>query len=154
MIQILQLHKRKMELVKKCGVYLSQIEEQTPEMCIEAVKQCGVYLYFVKNQTPEICIEAVKNNGIYLQFVKIQTPEICMEALKNNPDSIRYVKIQFTDNLVFKTVVNTTNEPCSICFDVFDNMCKLTCGHIFHYDCIMECIKTCKKCPYCKQILL
>lgn len=46
------------------------------------------------------------------------------------------------------------NNICDICGDVLDtNLAKLSCGHIFHYECIKTAYKYAKKteCPYCRQ---
>lgn len=45
-------------------------------------------------------------------------------------------------------------ELCLICGDTLENdLCKLTCGHMFHYKCIEMSYKYSKKCecPYCRQ---
>jgi len=39
--------------------------------CLEAVKKDGLNLAFVKEQTHEICLEAVKQDGYALIYVKI-----------------------------------------------------------------------------------
>jgi hypothetical protein len=52
-------------------------------ICLEAVKKNGMILKNIKNQTKDICYEAVKQNPHALQFVIDQTDEICIFALKN-----------------------------------------------------------------------
>ncbi|KAH0672472.1 hypothetical protein KY290_024706 [Solanum tuberosum] len=45
-------------------------------------------------------------------------------------------------------------ERCSICLDDYYDKEKLTeisCGHIYHYDCIREWIKLKNICPICKR---
>jgi hypothetical protein len=42
---------------------------------------------------------------------------------------------------------------CPICYDKLDdNIIKLRCGHIFHYECILHQYRTTNKriCPYCR----
>ncbi|MDR1897071.1 MAG: DUF4116 domain-containing protein [Prevotellaceae bacterium] len=85
---------RDIAAVKKNGLTLQFIEEQTPEICIEAVKQNGWALNFVKEQTPEICMAAMKQNGWALIHVKKQTPEICMTAVKQSGWALNFVKKQ------------------------------------------------------------
>ena len=45
---------------------------------LKKVKKDGLFLRFVKNQTPKICLEAVKQNGYALEYVENQTPKICL----------------------------------------------------------------------------
>ena len=52
----------------KNGYVISQMKNQTEDMCLTAVKQNGLALQYVKNQTDKICLEAVKQNGLALQF--------------------------------------------------------------------------------------
>lgn len=86
-----------MEAVKQDGRALKYVKEQIPEICMEAVKQNGWALEYVREQTPEICLEAVKQGGKALQFVEEQTAEICMEAVKQNSNALEYVEPQFRD---------------------------------------------------------
>jgi hypothetical protein len=81
-----------LEKVKKNGLALDYVKEQTPEICIAAVEQNGNAIQFVKEQTPEICIAAVSQNGLALRFVKEQTPELCLAAVEQNGLALRYVK--------------------------------------------------------------
>ncbi len=53
---------------------------------------------------------------------------------------------------------NYKNEECSICLDNLTNeVCLLSCGHYFHYNCLGQWIFKCKNsrkainCPLCKQ---
>lgn len=63
----------------------------------DEVKRDGMALQYVKEQSPEICMEAVKQNGRALQYVKEQTPEICLEAVKQDVGTLIYVQPQFRD---------------------------------------------------------
>ena len=83
-----------MAAVKQNGMALEYVEEQTPEICMAAVKQDGRALLHVKEQTPEMCLEAVKQDGWLLLYVKEQTWEICLEAVKQNGYALRSVKEQ------------------------------------------------------------
>ena len=40
-------------------------------------------------------------------------------------------------------------ENCVICYDEFNKMNKLKCGHLFCYECLEEWLKENKKCPIC-----
>ena len=60
---------------------------------LEMVKRNGMALRFVKDQTPEICLAAVKDYGLVLEYVKNQTTDICLAAIKQNPEAKRFVRI-------------------------------------------------------------
>lgn len=92
--------------VKVSGFIISDIKEQTPEICLEAVKRNGYALSDVRIQTPEICMAAVKQNSGALEYVKEQTPEICLAAVKRGGCAIRYVKEQ-TPELCLEAVKQT-----------------------------------------------
>ena len=59
---------------------------------LEMVKRNGMALRFVKEQTPEICLAAVQQDGLALKYVKEQTPEICSAAVKQNSKAHKYVR--------------------------------------------------------------
>lgn len=82
------------EFVRKDGLFLARIQDQTPELCLEAVKENGLALKFVKYQTEEICLAAIKQYSGALEYVKEQTPEICLEALKQNGMLLGIIKEQ------------------------------------------------------------
>jgi hypothetical protein len=50
-----------------------------------------------------------------------------------------------------------TNDDCSICLEILDagvnniNTTKLSCGHEFHVNCIISCLRKCNECPYCRD---
>ena len=81
--------------IEQNELFLGEVKEQTPEICMAAVKQNGWALQYVNEQTLEICLAAVKQDGRALQFVKEQTPEICMAAVKRNKKAINFVNIKF-----------------------------------------------------------
>ena len=91
-----------MEAVKKYGWALRLIENQTPELCIASVKRNPSTLQFVKNQTPEICMTAVKQKGWALELVKNQTPEICLEAIKQNEKASKFIKEELKQDVLNK----------------------------------------------------
>lgn len=49
-----------LDLVKKDGLHLKNIKEQTREIALTAVRQNGEALEFVINKTKEIILEAIK----------------------------------------------------------------------------------------------
>ena len=71
-----------LERVKKDGMQLEFVQNQTPEICLAAVQQNGYAIAYVKEQTTDICLAAVKQNGLALKYVKEQTPEICSAAVQ------------------------------------------------------------------------
>lgn len=91
------------------------------------------------------------------------------ESLKENPnpDVMNYEQLQeleermgsvskgFSEmeiNLIPTTTCNSTKEDCAVCLEgvkIGEEIKKLSCGHEFHKECINECFKTTKKCPYC-----
>lgn len=62
------------------------------EQVLESVRKQGINLSSVRNQTREICLEAVKHDGWALRFVKEQTLEVCREALKESIGALQFVK--------------------------------------------------------------
>lgn len=50
-----------------------------------------------------------------------------------------------------------TKDDCSICLEILDssvnntNTTKLSCGHEFHVNCIISCLRKCNECPYCRD---
>ena len=97
-----------LESVRKKGLLLEYVMDQTPEICLEAVKQCGLALRYVWLNRYEgdslkgdsdfslidyqtICLEAIKQNGMALQFIGNQTEEMCLIAVKQNGRALEYV---------------------------------------------------------------
>ncbi len=62
------------------------------ENALREVKRNGLLLRWVKEQTPEICMAAVKQNGKALQWVKEQTPGLCAAAMLVSPNAEKYAK--------------------------------------------------------------
>jgi hypothetical protein len=58
------------------------------------VKKDGMILEFIENQTMEICLAAVNQNGWALTFVKKQTLEICMVAVLRGPIYLNLLNIK------------------------------------------------------------
>ena len=68
--------------VRKNGLSLEYVDNQTEEICKLAVQQDGYSLENVIHQTDEICKLAVQQNGLSLRGVKNQTEEICKLAVQ------------------------------------------------------------------------
>ena len=58
--------------------------------------------------------------------------------------------------------LDNNNKPeCPICCEAImdEDLCKLNCGHMYHYNCILNSIKLsvnkyskkCRECPYCRE---
>ena len=86
--------KKDLAAVKRDGVALQFIENQTERICLAAVKEWGEALRYVKEQTEEICLIAVQKSGCALEYVKEQTEEMCIEAVRKSGCALYYVKNQ------------------------------------------------------------
>ena len=79
-----------------------------------AIKKNGLALEYVEDQTPEICMAAVQQDGEALQYVKDQTPELCMAAVQQNGDARMYIKIQLS---YYTKSSPSEDDICPICQD-------------------------------------
>jgi len=88
-------------LVRKDGLIIKFIENQTEYLCLLALKSNKKSFKFMKNPTYEVCLEAVKLCGWNLKYIKNQTTELCILALLNKYEAIRYVynKDKFINNV-------------------------------------------------------
>lgn len=100
------------EAVEKKAYALSEIEMQTPELCLFAVTRYGMALQFVKNKTPEICLAACKGWGAALMFVNKPTEEMCLAAVMQYGRAITYVSKQ-TEEIKLAAV---QNDPKAVKF--------------------------------------
>lgn len=73
--------------------YINEIE-QTYELCKYVVKKNGLLLEYIKEQTEELCILAVKNDCYAFRYVeeRFQTDYICKLAIGQNYKNLLYVK--------------------------------------------------------------
>lgn len=73
------------------------------DMCMEIVKKEGLFLHYVTNQTEEICIEAIKQNSISIGFVENQTHNVYCEFIKLDANNIKHIpEYELTDKLCEK----------------------------------------------------
>lgn len=79
------------------------------ELILFVVRKNGMLLRHVNNQTHEICLAAVSTNGTALQFVKDQSQEICDKAFKQNPLSIEYMDDKFKSKDICNQAINNDN---------------------------------------------
>jgi hypothetical protein len=92
-----------LKLLKKSGLFLRFIKNQTEEMCWVAIKKTPDSIIYAKNQNDKIALFASKKFWHALPYIPFQTCEMCLEAIKLNPDSLKYVKNQ-TDELCLEAV--------------------------------------------------
>jgi hypothetical protein len=121
-------------------------EDQNEAICMIAVKQKGNTIKYIVNQTESLCIEAVKNDQMAIKYVKNKTPYLLSII---DPQLLR--ELGYITKNIYESCENP-NEPCMICFDIEGEWCKLSCGHIYHLNCITKCLQY-NKCPYCQKNL-
>ena len=73
---------------------------KTPELWYYAygdrsVRKCGLALAFIENQTPKVCLEAVMQNSLALKYVHKQSKKLCIEAVRQNNAAINYVNPRY-----------------------------------------------------------
>ena len=144
-----------LEKLKKDGLYLYNVKDQTPELCMAAVQQDGRALYYVEYQTHELCMAAVQQDGRALEYVKKQTPELCMAAVRQNGDARKYIKIQLS---YYTKCSPSKDDICLICQDgesTDTEWCEVNnCKHQFHICCIESWLPKQKTCPKCRGCLI
>ena len=110
-------------IVKKNGLMIKYIKDQTEEICKLAVQEDANALPYVKKQTEEICKLAVQRNGEALKYVKEQTEEICILAVKKDANILPYVKEQTEE--ICKVAVQQDGNVLRYVKIQTDNICKL-----------------------------
>lgn len=70
----------------------SEAEQEKKDL--EMVKKDGLNLWDVVNQTPEIIVAAFTQNSAALQYVREQTLELCLAVVTRWPKSLKYVRCQ------------------------------------------------------------
>ena len=144
--------------------------DKTYDLCLFAVNAyCHLIKYVPPNhRTDELYNIAVKENGHLIKEVpeERKTLEMCIWAVQCNLSLIHHVPVQFLDEVtkheVTKYKVNNTpeisyesitvpenSEECPVCCNYEGDWCKIKCGHKFHIKCILECVQTNSRCPYC-----
>ena len=94
--------KEALKAVKKNGLALLHVKDQTEDICLAAVKKDGHALLHVKNQTEDICLAAVKQNGNALQYIKDQTEDICIAAVEECENALQYVNESIFEEMISK----------------------------------------------------
>jgi len=84
----------KVDELKKNGMLLKYILEQTEELCLIAVKQNSNAIIHVKKPTEAIMLATVKQNGMAIKYIKDPSDKICEIALIQNPLVLQYIKYQ------------------------------------------------------------
>ncbi|MDR3236749.1 MAG: DUF4116 domain-containing protein [Prevotellaceae bacterium] len=89
---------------------LKDIDNPTPEVCLDAVRKNGYELLYIKNPTPELCLEAVKQEAYVIRYIKRenQTVEMALEVVKKEGNLFQYIdsKCQ-TDEVCFTAIQNS-----------------------------------------------
>ena len=86
--------------------------EMTDLQFMNVVKKNGLLLQCIENQTYEICYEAVKNNGFSIKYVNdnILDENICIEAIKQNLFAFKYVKEECKTTDVYYLIIKKLQE--------------------------------------------
>ena len=60
---------------------------------LDAVRKNGMNLQYINNQTPEMCLEAVKQDVNTLRYVQphLQTQEMCVKAIQQNVLTLKFI---------------------------------------------------------------
>lgn len=129
-----QLHKHLFQMLMQANVYENTMQREIEEERENEMLERAIQESLKENPNPDV---------------------MNYEQLQELEDKIGYVNKGFTDNeisLIPIKVCNSTNSDCSVCLEdikIGEKIKILSCGHEFHKDCIDECFKTTKKCPYC-----
>ncbi|MGL5314588.1 MAG: DUF4116 domain-containing protein, partial [Peptostreptococcaceae bacterium] len=70
-----------LRLVRKDGMLLKDIQNQTKEICLEAVKQNGLALQYAKYQNELICLAAINENISAYKYITNKTPKLNLRAI-------------------------------------------------------------------------
>lgn len=142
-----QTHELCLNAVKRSRDALKYVKNQTIEICLEAVKHHGTALQYVKNQTNEICLAAINRDSFALQYVKNQTDEICLAAVKQNPEALEYVKNQTRDICMAAVKKNgfvicyVRDKTIDLIIEAMKNNCHDALSNIYPDD--IRCDYTC-----------
>ena len=98
--------------MKKDGLALRFVNEQTPKICFEAVRQNGYALEYVENQTIKCCLEAIKQDGTVFSYLEKQMEEYCLSALFQNPHSFNQISEPTKEmEKIYKILSDDQHQP-------------------------------------------
>ena len=95
------------------------------------------------------------NEGIQ-ELVELYTHILGLQQDTNENEDIQ---IEQPNNEINSYLQNGDEfiETCSICLDDVEHIestSKLSCGHHFHTNCIIQCLERSYRCPLCRRICL
>jgi hypothetical protein len=108
-------------------------EVQKRNTILEDVKKDGLLLKDIKNQTPEICLAAVSNYGHALKFVHKQTLEICLAAIKQNEYAVHHVDKKILLE-IYKEKIHKEGQPVRRSERIAAKKTSNKFGNEFQYD--------------------
>ena len=90
-----------LEMVKKDGLNIVYVKNQTEDICLEAFNSNERAYVFIVNKWPKVYCAMVKKWIGYFILVppEFQTPEICIEAIKNGLDNRNLITIPWTPEM-------------------------------------------------------
>lgn len=76
-----------LDIIRKNGMMIQYVKEQTEELCIEAIKQNWRSITLIKHLTENICLEAVKQEPMAIEKIPniYRSQLVCREALVRKP---------------------------------------------------------------------
>ncbi len=87
-----------LQSLKRDGLGLRDVTDQTLEMCQVAIDNDPYSIQFVKEQTPELCWQAIKKSPLSIKFITSPTEEMWKWAITENLHTIRYLPVA-TDSI-------------------------------------------------------
>lgn len=77
-----------LEIIRKNGLMIQYVKEQTEELCIEAIKQNWLAISHIKNLTEKICIEAIRQEPTAIEKIPniYRSKTVCREAIVRKPE--------------------------------------------------------------------
>lgn len=112
-----------LEIIRKNGLMIQYVKEQTEELCIEAIRQNWLSISYIKNLTENMCIEAVRQDPLAIEKIPniYRSQLVCREAIVQKPElfsiltapnkDLCYLAISL-DGTNIRYIKNPTEEMC------------------------------------------